>query len=83
MLVTILVRVLQAYSFIILGSVLLSWIPNKQGLLADIATALDTLSEPLLGPIRNILPTFGGIDFSPIVAILVIQAVQMLVVTLF
>ena len=27
------------------------------------------LTEPLLRPIRNILPNFGGLDFSPLVAI--------------
>lgn len=33
------------------------------------------VTEPVLAPIRNILPSFGGIDFSPWVAVILIQIV--------
>jgi YggT family protein len=32
-------------------------------------------TEPLLAPIRNVLPRTGGFDFSPMIAILVLQAI--------
>jgi YggT family protein len=41
-------------------------------------TALDRLTEPLYRPIRKIMPDFGGIDFSPLVVIILIQILQML-----
>jgi YggT family protein len=40
--------------------------------------ALDRITEPLYRPIRRILPDFGGIDFSPIVVLLLIYIVRIL-----
>ena len=42
-------------------------------------TAMDRITEPLYRPIRKILPDFGGLDFSPIILLLLIQVVSMLV----
>jgi YggT family protein len=36
------------------------------------------ITEPALRPIRNILPNFGGIDISPVILILLLQAARML-----
>jgi YggT family protein len=36
------------------------------------------ITEPALRPIRNLLPGFGGIDISPVILILLLQAAQML-----
>jgi len=36
------------------------------------------VTEPALRPIRNLLPNFGGIDVSPIILILLLQAARML-----
>jgi YggT family protein len=41
---------------------------------------LDRLTAPLYRPIRRILPDFGGMDFSPLVVILVIGLLQRLLV---
>jgi YggT family protein len=41
------------------------------------------LTEPALRPIRSVLPNFGGIDISPIVLILIIQALRMLLAGLY
>jgi YggT family protein len=43
---------------------------------------LDRLVEPLLNPIRRIVPTLGGMDFSPIVLILIFQLLEFLLVRL-
>jgi YggT family protein len=40
--------------------------------------ALDRMTDPLYRPIRRILPDFGGIDFSPLVVLLLIQALRIL-----
>lgn len=43
---------------------------------------LDSVCEPILGVFRRLLPPMGGIDFSPILAILVIQVVASLLINL-
>lgn len=44
------------------------------------ATALlAALCEPVLGPLRRVLPVLGGIDFSPLVAIVGLQALRILI----
>jgi YggT family protein len=42
------------------------------------ASALDRITSPLYRPIRRMLPDFGGIDFSPLVVLIVIQVLQKL-----
>jgi len=41
--------------------------------------ALDRMTDPLYRPIRRILPDFGGIDFSPLVVLLLIKAIQIVI----
>jgi len=44
--------------------------------------SLDMIVEPLLAPVRRIVPTMGMIDFSPVVLLIVIQLVESLLVGL-
>ena len=46
--------------------------------LVSITQALIQLTEPLLAPIRRVLPSFGMLDFSPMVAILILVLIQRL-----
>jgi YggT family protein len=76
--------ILRVLGWIIIGQVILSWLvafnvlnTNSQGLRAFVG-ALDKITEPLYRPIRKIMPDFGGIDFSPLVLLLVIQILRML-----
>jgi YggT family protein len=64
--------------------VILSWLfvfnvlnTSSQGVRA-FAVAIDRLTAPLYRPIRRILPDFGGIDFSPLVILILIQVVKKL-----
>jgi YggT family protein len=43
---------------------------------------LDRLVRPLLAPIQKFLPTFGGIDFSPLVLLLLVQVVEVALINL-
>ncbi|MBE2232224.1 MAG: YggT family protein [Anaerolinea sp.] len=56
----------------ILIRVLLSWIPN---LSRDnpLVQLLMQITDPVLEPARRLIPPMGGMDFSPIVVILVLQ----------
>ncbi len=77
--------VTMALQWLIWGLVIwavLSWliafnVVNMQNrFVRGLVTALDRLFEPLLRPIRRILPDMGGIDLSPMVLILLIILVQ-------
>ena len=75
---------LTILTWVIIGQVILSWLLafnvlniHSGGVRAFIV-ALDRLTAPLYRPIRRILPDFGGIDFSPLVVLILIQVLQKL-----
>ena len=47
-----------------------------------IRSFLDKIVDPMLNPIRRIVPPLGGFDFSPVVLILIIQLIEYLVIRL-
>lgn len=55
---------------------------KQGGLLRDIAAVLDSVCSPWLNLFRRFIPPMGGIDFSPVVAIIALQLVQRLVLQL-
>jgi YggT family protein len=69
---------LQVLMWIIIIQAILSWlvafnvVNTHNDFVRSFLNALDRLTRPLYRPIRKILPDFGGIDFSPIVVILII-----------
>ena len=75
---------LDVLTWIIIIQVILSWLfafnvlNAGSGAVRSITMALDRLTAPLYRPIRAVLPDFGGIDFSPLVLLLLIKIVQML-----
>ena len=60
-----LVQLLDLYSLVVLGAVVVSWLQLPPS--NPIVTLLGTMTEPLLAPIRRILPDMSGLDFSPLV----------------
>ena len=72
--ILVIINMLRIYSYLILAKVLLSWfVRNPYSRLFQLYVLLTSLTEPLLGPIRRILPAMGGWDFSAIVAFLLID----------
>lgn len=74
----LLVQLLDLYSLIVLGAVIVSWIqlpPNN-----PIAGFLAALTEPVLTPMRRIMPDVAGLDFSPMVLLIVIRVIRGLLV---
>jgi len=67
-----------ALTLAIFVRVILSWIPNAR-LPFGLGEFVWNVSEPILAPIRRALPFFGGIDFSPFIALIVIQIVSGLI----
>ncbi len=64
-----------ALTLAIFVRVILSWIPNAR-LPFGLGDFVFGVSEPILSPIRRAMPFLGGIDFSPFIALLVIQLVS-------
>jgi YggT family protein len=79
-----LVYLLQLFIWIIIIQAVLSWlvafnVVNTQNrFVRSLLNGLDRLLNPLLRPIRRLLPDLGGIDLSPLVLILGIMLVQRL-----
>ncbi|HLJ67958.1 MAG TPA: YggT family protein [Chloroflexota bacterium] len=59
---------------------LLSWFMPAGG--TGLSRVLVDVTEPVLAPIRRLLPSVGGIDFSPILAILLVQLVSRVLIAL-
>jgi YggT family protein len=70
--------------WLIIIQVVLSWLfafnvlnTSSRGVLA-FTHALERITAPLYRPIRRLLPDFGGLDFSPLIVLILIQILQML-----
>ena len=75
-----LILLLDLYSFVLLARVLLSWVnlaPDN-----PLVTGVHRLTEPVLAPLRRVLPSGGGFDFSPLAVFLLIRLAQALLVRL-
>ena len=73
--------VLQIYSFILLARVLMTWLPNLD-YSNPIVRFLYESTEPVLKPVRDVLPSMRGIDFSPIVVFIAISILVRILVGL-
>ncbi len=70
------VLVCNFYFFTILIQALMSWI--SPGQYSPATAMLWTINEPLLRPIRNVMPPLGGLDLSPLVVIIGLQVISRL-----
>ena len=57
---------LQVYNLVITARILLSWFPQAQGV--AVLQPVFAITDPYLNLFRGILPSLGGLDFSPILA---------------
>tara|TARA_B110000503_G_scaffold85373_1_gene129821 strand:+ start:59404 stop:59991 length:588 start_codon:yes stop_codon:yes gene_type:complete len=64
----------QMYFFALLAMIILSWV--AQGSRHPAIFLLYQITEPLMAPVRKILPPMGGLDFSPILAFILINIAQ-------
>ena len=73
----LLVWLLGLLQWALLLHVVLSWVQVRPD--NPVVRALNVVCEPLLAPIRRLLPTAGGLDFSPLVALVLLQLLRGLV----
>ena len=82
----IILLILQIYIWLLIASAVLSWlvafnvVNTRNQVVAMIADMLYRLTEPLLRPIRSMLPNLGGIDVSPVILILLILLLENVIV---
>jgi YggT family protein len=75
---------LSVLTWVIIVQVLLSWLlafnvlNTSSGGVRAFVIALDRITAPLYRPVRRLLPDFGGIDFSPLVILILIQVISRL-----
>ena len=67
-------ELIDLYSLIVIGAVVVSWIGLPPG--NPIANFLRACTEPALQPIRRMLPPLSGLDFSPMVLLFGLQALK-------
>ncbi|WP_332656998.1 YggT family protein [Brevundimonas sp.] len=71
--------ILSLMTWAIILSAILSWlfafdvINHRNRFVNQVSMFLDALTAPILGPFRRIIPPLGGLDITPIVAILTLQ----------
>lgn len=75
----ILVQLLNLYSLVILGTVVASWIQLPPS--NPIVNFLRSMTEPLLMPIRRVLPPLSGIDFSPLILFIAVRILRSLILS--
>jgi YggT family protein len=72
----LIVTVIFLFELAIIGRVILSWFPLSNSGARSVMDVLVRITEPVLGPVRRVLPSFGGLDLSPIVVIIVLSVVS-------
>jgi YggT family protein len=83
--VNLLLTVIDLYWWVVVVSVVLSWLVafdvlNTRSQAAQtIWRTVDALTEPLLRPIRSVLPNVGGLDISPLILLLGLQFLRDLI----
>lgn len=78
----LILKILDIYSAIIIASAIMSWLVAfgvvnvRNQFIRVVVDLLYRVTEPVLRPIRRFLPNLGGIDISPVVALLLIIVIQ-------
>lgn len=58
-------------------------VDSRNRFVYSVADFLNRLTDPILNPIRRFMPNFGTVDISPIIAILLLEALQMVLVDVY
>ena len=78
----VILLILQIYIWLLIAAAVLSWliafnvVNTRNQVVAMVADFLFRITEPVLRPIRSIMPNLGGIDVSPVILILIIFFIQ-------
>lgn len=85
-LLQILLLILDVIWWVVIAHVIMSWLigfnvlNRSQPLVWQIWTGLERLLEPIYRPIRSVLPNMGGLDLTPLVAIVCLYAIRIVLI---
>ena len=81
-LIKLLLTIINLYWWIIVGTAIMSWliafevVDMRNRFVRSAWNALNSLTEPVLRPIRSILPNLGGLDISPVILLLLLSFIE-------
>jgi YggT family protein len=74
----LLIELIDLYTIVVLATVILSWIRLSPG--NPLSQLLHRLTEPVLAPARRIIPPLGGLDLSPLLVLIALQAIRSILI---
>ena len=81
----VILLILQLYTWIVIATAIMSWliafdvVNFRSDFVRPVWNTLNALTEPVLRPIRNVLPHLGGLDISPVILLLLIFFIERVV----
>lgn len=84
-LIDLVLLLLNLFQWILIAAVILSWlvafnvINTRNRFIYLIGDFIERITEPVLRPIRSVLPSLGGIDLSPMVALIAVWFIETLI----
>ena len=75
-LISVIDLVFTLLSFVIIARAVLSWFPHDPYNPSPIVVWLNRITDPMLDPLRRVIPPIGMMDLSPIVALVILQVLQ-------
>ncbi|MGH6778352.1 MAG: YggT family protein [Bradyrhizobium sp.] len=79
----VLITIMDLYRWLLIAAAIFSWliafnvVNTRNQFVSAVAEFLYRITEPVLAPIRRVLPNFGGLDISPVIAFFLILLVEM------
>jgi YggT family protein len=73
-------KTILVLTILIIARALITWVPNLIDPRGPIAEFLYTITEPILAPIRSVMPRLGMIDLTPMIAIILLQVIGQVVI---
>jgi len=76
---------IELYIWVIIAMVIMSWLTAfnvlnpRSPFVNQVDRALFAITNPVMGPVRRIIPSIGGLDISPIIVVLLLGFIQRLV----
>lgn len=76
--------ILTVLTFVIFARVILSWVapmlgPRPNPTIVSVISLVTQVTEPVLRPLRQVLPRFGNVDLSPMAALLILWIIRIVV----
>jgi YggT family protein len=78
--------IINLYEYVVIAAVIMSWligfnvINTHNQFVRSLWQAITAVTEPLLRPIRRIMPDLGGLDLSPVILLLALLFVRWIVI---